>query len=108
MVKGDPRILVVSDDPIVSSALSSALQTEHQTVSLVGSDAVPSDLAALASFDSIVLVDVPAARLGAETMAALQVYVRDVGHGLVMIGGQDSYGAGGYAKTPIEATLPVD
>ena len=108
VVKGDPRILVVSDDPIVSSALSSALQTEHQTVSLVGSDAVPSDLAALASFDSIVLVDVPAARLGAETMAALQVYVRDVGHGLVMIGGQDSYGAGGYAKTPIEATLPVD
>ena len=41
-------------------------------------------------------------------MEALQVYVRDVGRGLVMIGGQESYGAGGYARTPLEETLPVD
>ncbi|MEZ4597098.1 MAG: vWA domain-containing protein [Chloroflexota bacterium] len=41
-------------------------------------------------------------------MSALQAYVRDLGRGLVMVGGQGSYGAGGYARTPIEATLPVD
>ena len=41
-------------------------------------------------------------------MLALQVYVRDLGKGLVMIGGPRSYGAGGYEKTPIEETLPVD
>ena len=54
------------------------------------------------------LVDVPADALGKERMEALQVYVRDVGRGLVMIGGQDSYGAGGYARTPLEETLPVE
>ena len=41
-------------------------------------------------------------------MAALQTYVRDIGRGLVMVGGPDSYGAGGYTKTPLEESLPVD
>ena len=41
-------------------------------------------------------------------MAALQVYVRDLGRGLVMVGGPRSYGAGGYTDTPLEETLPVD
>ena len=30
------------------------------------------------------------------------------GKGLVMVGGPKSYGAGGYKKTPLEETLPVD
>ena len=41
-------------------------------------------------------------------MLALQVYTRDLGRGLVMIGGPDSYGAGGYKRTPLEEALPVD
>ena len=47
-------------------------------------------------------------RLDDRQLAALQVYVRDLGKGLVMIGGPGSYGAGGYTKTPLEETLPVD
>jgi uncharacterized membrane protein len=108
VVKGDPRILVVSGAPIVSDALAQALETERQDVTLATPDEVPGDLASLASYDSVVLVDVPASRLGAPAMTALQSYVRDVGRGLVMVGGQESFGAGGYARTPIEATLPVD
>ena len=41
-------------------------------------------------------------------MNALQIYTRDLGHGLVMLGGPNSFGAGGYTKTPIEEALPVD
>jgi uncharacterized membrane protein/secreted protein with Ig-like and vWFA domain len=108
VVKGDPRILLVSSDPIVSDTLAAALDTERQDVTSVLPEAIPRDLSGFASYDSVVLVDVPAERLGPDTMSALQAYVRDVGRGLVMIGGQESYGAGGYARTPIEATLPVD
>jgi uncharacterized membrane protein len=35
------------------------------------------------------------------------VYVRDLGKGLVMVGGRDSFAAGGYLNTPLEETLPV-
>ena len=54
------------------------------------------------------LVDVPRIRLSDRQLAALQVYVRDLGRGLVMVGGPECYGAGGYTKTPMEETLPVD
>ena len=71
-------------------------------------EALPTDFASLATYDSIVLVDVARLRLSDRQLGALQVYVRDLGRGLVMIGGPESYGAGGYQRTPIEETLPVD
>src|SRR5437588_1307683 len=40
-------------------------------------------------------------------MTLLQASVRDLGTGLVVIGGADSYGPGGYAGTTLETTLPV-
>src|SRR2546429_9883408 len=40
-------------------------------------------------------------------MNLLQASVRDLGTGLVVIGGTESYGPGGYAGTPLETTLPV-
>ena len=40
-------------------------------------------------------------------MQVLQSYVRDLGRGLVVSGGENSYGVGGYANTPLEETLPV-
>src|SRR6185503_11043354 len=59
-------------------------------------------------YDSIVVVDVPRLRFTDKQLLAMQTYVRDLGRGLVMIGGPDAYGAGGYTKTPLEETLPVD
>lgn len=108
IVKGEPRTLVVAGDDQVAVELVTALETERQLVDTVAPEALPAELAGLASYDSIVLVDVPRSRLTDRQMASLQVYVRDLGKGLVAIGGPDSYGAGGYTKTPLEETLPVD
>ena len=108
IVKGEPRILVLAGDDKVATELVAALETERQKVDSIVPEALPSDLAGLATYDSIVLVDVPRTRLSDEQMAALQVYVRDLGKGLVMIGGPKTYGAGGFQKTPIEESLPVD
>ncbi len=108
IVAGDPRVLVVSGDATMSGRLVEALSTQGHHVDVAAPDGVPGDLAALASYDSVVLVDVPAEQLGVAAMEALESFVRDLGRGLVMIGGQASYGAGGYARTPIEAALPVD
>ena len=108
IVKGEPRVLVVQGDEDVAAEVVAALQTERQQVDTVIPEALPSDLAGLADYDSIVLVDVPRIRLTDKAMASLQVYVRDLGRGLVTIGGPKAYGAGGYADTPLEETLPVD
>ncbi len=108
IVKGEPRVLVVKGDEEVAQQLVAALETERQTVDAVIPEALPSDLAGLANYDSVVLVDVPRLRLTDAALAALQVYVRDLGRGLVTIGGPRAYGAGGYTDTPLEEALPVD
>jgi uncharacterized membrane protein len=92
----------------VAGKLVAALQAEKLQVASVVPEALPASLTGLAAFDSIVLVDVPKSRLSEEQQLALQVYVRDLGRGLVMVGGPRAYGAGGYTKTPVEETLPVD
>ena len=107
LVSGEPQILLATDDPAHATALRDALQTARQQVTVVPAGGVPSSLATLAGYDAVVLDDVPAAALGDAAMASLQVYVRDLGKGLVMIGGRQSYGAGGYLNSPIEETLPV-
>jgi uncharacterized membrane protein len=55
-----------------------------------------------------VLANVSATELTEQRMKVLQTYVRELGGGLVVIGGPNSYGLGGYFKTPLEETLPVD
>ena len=108
IVKGEPKILVVQGNPAVAEQLVAALRLERQNVETVIPEALPTDLAALTDYDSIVMVNVPRLRLTDKALESLQVYVRDLGRGLVVIGGPESYGAGGYANTPLEETLPVD
>src|SRR5258708_16951721 len=65
-------------------------------------------MATLAAYKSVVLANVSAIDLSDQRMKVLQSYVRDLGGGLVAIGGPNSYGAGGYLQTPLEETLPVE
>ena len=70
-------------------------------------EALPTSAAALQRFDSVFLSNVRAGDLSLPQMTALQVSCRDFGIGFGMVGGEDSFGAGGYRGTPIEETLPV-
>jgi len=108
IVKGEPRTLVLAGDDAVAAELVKALKEQRQQVDTMIPEALPTDFAGLATYDSVVLVDVPRLRLSDRQLAALQVYVRDLGKGLVMVGGPRSFGAGGYQKTALEETLPVD
>jgi uncharacterized membrane protein/secreted protein with Ig-like and vWFA domain len=107
LVSGEPQILLATDNPARASDLVASLRTSRQHVTVVARTGVPSTLAALAGYDAVLLDNVAAGDLGPATMASLQVYVRDLGKGLVMLGGKHAYGAGGYLNTPIEQTLPV-
>jgi uncharacterized membrane protein len=106
-VQGKPRILLVSDDPTNARFLTQALQSEKVNVEMRGAGGVPSQLRDMQPFDAIILDNVPAWELTEKQMRGLQAYVRDLGCGLVMVGGDASFGPGGYRSTPIEETLPV-
>ena len=118
-VLGEPKILVVAlpegtplpngeARPDEAAALLRALQAANFNVETARPAQLPSDVATLADYASVVLVDVPARELSTHQMEALRSYVRDLGGGLVTIGGPTSYGVGGYYKTPLEDALPVE
>jgi Mg-chelatase subunit ChlD len=107
-VVGPPRVLLVADDETEIDALEQALLAEGLLVDTTTGAGAPVDLASLSNYSSVVLANVPARSLGPRRMAMLQTYVRDLGGGLVMIGGPNAFGVGGYFQTPIEEALPVE
>ena len=106
-VAGPPRVLVVAADPAAAGLLPAALASSGAEVSVAPPASLPGDLAGLARYAVTVLADVRAETLPAGSSELLEAYVRDLGRGLVMTGGADSLGPGGYADTPIERALPV-
>lgn len=60
----------------------------------------------LASVDYLILSDVPAASLAPAAQVALSKAAEN-GLGVLVAGGERSFGPGGYAKTPLETMLPV-
>lgn len=107
-VQGEPRVLVVEGKPGEARNLADALQAAQMNPQVVAPAAMPSSLTDLGSYDAVVLANVPAAQLPNSAMKLLPSYVKDLGRGLLMIGGDRSYGMGAYNATPIEAALPVD
>ncbi len=105
-VKGRARILLLEGEPDEGANLGAALRASGYMVDTLAANRAPINLAELVVYDAIVLVDVPAEALGARS-ALLQSYVRDLGRGLIAVGGERAYGPGGYAGTPLEELLPV-
>ncbi|MFO0890829.1 MAG: VWA domain-containing protein [Isosphaeraceae bacterium] len=74
----------------------------------IGGDPLPTDLAQLQPFDSVILANVPKEAFTESQHQLLASNCHDMGAGLVMLGGRDSFGAGGWMNTPVEKALPVD
>ena len=106
-VVGPPHVLLVEQSVGDAASLESALASAGILATTITPDRLPRTAADLAAYQSVVLVDIPASSLGADGMGLLQATTRDLGAGLVVIGGADSYGPGGYAGTTLETTLPV-
>jgi Ca-activated chloride channel family protein len=106
-VKGDPRVLIISGELGLDDTLAAALRAAKLDVRVTGVTGLPTSLAEMDSYDAIFLCNVSAGDLGRDTMGLIESAVRDFGVGLVCIGGENAFAAGGYRNTPLETTLPV-
>ena len=118
-VTGPPKVLVVSvpagavypngeSRPDEASALLEVLESSNYDYELIPPDQLPIEPARLVEYNAVILVDVPGRDLSLPQMRTLQSYVRDLGGGLVAIGGLTSFGVGGYYSTPLEESLPIE
>ena len=107
LIHGEPSVLYVDTEPSQSTYLEPALQAEGIRVVRGGLESIPGSLAQFQLYDAVVLANVSATDLTIEQIKSLEAVVRDLGIGLVMIGGSESFGAGGYHDSAVERALPV-
>ena len=107
IVEGRPATLYVYGDAQPSSAMVRVLTDGNFASDVRRAGAMPVTLAGFQNFDLVIFDNVSATALAPDQMKMVQSYVRDLGGGFIMIGGEHSFGPGGYFKTPIEETLPV-
>ena len=107
IVEGQPKTLYLYGDERPSLGIVRVLSEGNFAADIRAVAAAPTTLAAFQNYDLVIFDNVPASPLTTAQMKMVQSYVRDLGGGFVMIGGEQSFGPGGYYKTAIEETLPV-
>jgi Mg-chelatase subunit ChlD len=110
-VKGRGRVLVIDGTSNgAGQALQDALKREHIELDVRTVEGFPSDLLSLQNFDAVILQNVPLGLggLNGDQDQLLASYVRDLGGGLVMVGGDQAFGAGGWQGSKTEKVLPLN
>ncbi|MEE9404232.1 MAG: VWA domain-containing protein [Algisphaera sp.] len=109
LVQGRGRVLLVDnvggDSGLV---LPQALSERQLNVDVVRPSGFPQDLTSLTRYDAVLFQNVPADQITGRQQVMLARYVNDLGGGFVMLGGPDSFGAGGWTNSVIDKQiLPV-
>lgn len=106
-VGGKPRVLVLHETPRDMRPFRRALELQGFSVEVRPNHGVPGSLEEFLVFDAVILASVPATDMNASQMDLVKRYVTDFGGGLIMMGSNNSFGLGGYYKTPVEEVLPL-
>ena len=107
-VRGRPKVLLLYDPPDQAAPLVLALQQQGLDVRSRPWQDLPHMLSDYLEYAALVFDNVPGFGISVSQMEVLERYVRDMGGGVLMLGGEKSFGAGGYYRTPLEKILPVD
>ena len=107
-VEGKPRALYLESDRKQAENLKTVLEENGFDVEVRLPKEMPTERIELQRSDVLILSDVSADGLSSDQLRSIESYVRDLGHGLVVIGGQHAYGPGGYTDTALERVLPVE
>ncbi len=104
-VRGRPKVLLAGSGG--NGPLAAALRSDHLDVTVTGGGGVPETFEALRAFDLVMFSDLGAGSVSAASKQALGQYVVDHGGGFIMVGGDQSFGMGGWGRGTVGELLPV-
>ncbi|AKR58398.1 hypothetical protein XM25_21905 [Devosia sp. H5989] len=102
-----PRVALLAGQDAAASSFAEALGLQGLAVTTLASGRAPASLAGWLDYDAVVMMDVPATALAPRQQEQLETAVRDHGRGLLLLGGPNSFGPGGYFETRLEALSPL-
>lgn len=100
-------VLLIESASESNDAFVRAVEAEGIRIERRSATAIPRSLAGFGEFSAIILADVPATDLTTSQMELMRRFVSHSGGGLLMLGGGQSFGLGGYYRTAVEEVLPV-
>lgn len=109
-IQGEGKVLLVVEDPGNNKEwgpLRQALQESERAVEVMDALDFPDDPLTLLPYDCVIFCNVAQDLFDAVKMQAMHDAVFNQGIGFLMVGGENSFGPGGYHRTPIEDALPV-
>lgn len=101
------RVLLVEGVADEARAVGEALAGANIQVDRLRPAQLPQELERLERYEAVVLANVHGGDLRRDQMQALRRYVAEGGRGLVVVGGERTFGLGDYGDTPLEEALPV-
>jgi uncharacterized membrane protein/Mg-chelatase subunit ChlD len=109
-VRGKGQVLLIEDQENRGefSFLVDRLKQENLEARVQSTAETFATLADLQPFDTVILADTPAEGFTEDQIKMLVSNTEQMGAGLIMLGGPNSFGAGGWTNTPLEAAMPVD
>jgi uncharacterized membrane protein/Mg-chelatase subunit ChlD len=109
-VRGKGQVLVLEDheDRGKFDALVAHLQEQELAVTVRPTDEPIVSLAELQPFDTVILANVPREAFTDSQISMLVRNTHSMGSGLIMLGGENSFGPGGWTNTELEQAMPVD
>lgn len=111
-VRGSGQVLLIEDHENTGEFdfLVERLRSENIEVDVRPSGPTEpfSGLPELQSFDTVILANVPREQFSDAQLKSLVMNTKELGAGLIMAGGPNSFGAGGWANTEIEEAMPVE
>ncbi len=104
-VEGQKPLLCVSDSP--DGGFANLLREGLLNIEAGTAESCNWQLEDLSNYSAVIIEDVSAGKIGTTGMENIAAWVRDSGAGLMMTGGKESYGPGGYFRSPFEPVMPV-
>ena len=117
-VLGSANVLLIEDWENAGNfdTLIERLRDQEISITVQSSDQLFTSLAELQRYDCVILADVPRSSGNVDVQTnfsdeQIDILVRNtqkLGCGLIMLGGENSFGAGGWANSELEKAMPVD
>lgn len=108
LVAGPGHVLIVDTQGAAGANLAAVLKNRQIDSRLIPAAELPDNLTRLMDSDAVILVNTECGSFSYQQQEMLARYVTEMGGGLVMIGGDRSFGAGGWIGSPVAQVLPVD
>jgi len=102
-----PQVLIVAPQPAWAEVFAKALAVQDIKTKIVEPKRAPFYLKDWLAYSAIVLMNVPAIDLATLQQELIEKAVAEHGRGLLLLGGENSFGPGGYYETPLERVSPL-